>query len=115
MRLAPPSAAGARGGAPRVSIRAAPASTALLSDAHTRGRTGDHIRNEAGNRADTLVVDAFADEFLQRGVVVPLKRPQELLNRSILLSQYRIPWFDYTPDDVERDLAALCEAERRNA
>ena len=24
-----------------------------------------------------------------------------------LLAQYRIPWFDYSPEDIERDLQAL--------
>jgi predicted HTH domain antitoxin len=38
-----------------------------------------------------------------------------LWDLSALLSKYRIPWFDYAPDDVERDLAALREAEHRDA
>lgn len=28
-----------------------------------------------------------------------------------LLAQYRIPWFDYTPDDLQQDLHALRERE----
>lgn len=36
----------------------------------------------------------------------------ELLGLSLwdlpaLLAQYRIPWFDYSPDDAQRDLKAL--------
>jgi len=32
-----------------------------------------------------------------------------------LLAQYRIPWFDYSPDDVERDLEVMRAAEQRDA
>lgn len=32
-----------------------------------------------------------------------------------LLAQYRIPWFDYSPDDVERDLEVLRAARSRDA
>ena len=38
----------------------------------------------------------------------------KLWDLPALLSQYRIPWFDYAPDDLERDLAALHAAEQRN-
>jgi len=32
-----------------------------------------------------------------------------------LLAQYRIPWFDYSRDDVERDLEVMRAAEQRDA
>lgn len=53
-----------------------------------------------------------------KGFTVEL--PGELLDLTLwdlpeLLSRYRIPWFDYTPAEVERDLAALREAEHPNA
>ena len=41
-------------------------------------------------------------------------RDLNLWDLPTLLAQYRIPWFDYGPDDLERDLAALREAEHRN-
>ena len=57
-------------------------------------------------------------DLVRRGRISRAKAA-ELLDLTLwdlpaLLSQYRIPWFDYTPDDVERDLTALREAERRN-
>jgi len=32
-----------------------------------------------------------------------------------LLAQYRIPWFDYSRDDVERDLGVMRAAEQPDA
>ena len=58
-------------------------------------------------------------DLVRRGRISRAKAA-ELLDLTLcdlpaLLAQYRIPWFDYAPEDVERDLAALREAEQRNA
>ena len=50
-------------------------------------------------------------DLVRRGKVSRAKAA-ELLQVSLwdlpaLLGQYRIPWFDYSPDDLQRDLAAL--------
>ena len=62
---------------------------------------------EAGREAKVaLVLD-----LVRRGKVSRAKAA-ELLEMSLwdlpaLLAQYRIPWFDYSPEDLRRDLAAL--------
>ncbi len=62
---------------------------------------------EAGREAKVaLVLD-----LVRRGKVSRAKAA-ELLQMSLwdlpaLLAQYRIPWFDYSPEDLQRDLAAL--------
>ena len=58
-------------------------------------------------------------DLVRRGRISRAKAA-ELLDLALwelpaLLSRYRIPWFDYTPDDLERDLAALRNAERPDA
>ena len=58
-------------------------------------------------------------DLVRRGRISRAKAA-ELLDLALwelpaLLSQYRIPWFDYTPDELERDLIALRDAERRDA
>ena len=50
-------------------------------------------------------------DLVRRGKISRAKA-SELLQVSLwdlpgLLAQYRIPWFDYSPDDIQRDLAAL--------
>lgn len=62
---------------------------------------------EAGREAKVaLVLD-----LVRRGKVSRAKAA-ELLQMSLwdfpaLLAQYRIPWFDYSPEDLQRDLSAL--------
>jgi len=62
---------------------------------------------EAGREAKVaLVLD-----LVRRGRISRAKAA-ELLQMSLwdlpaLLAQYRIPWFDYSPEDLRRDLAAL--------
>ena len=75
------------------------------------------LGSEDEARRDAKV--AVVLDLVRRGRISRAKAA-ELLDLTLwdlpaLLSQYRIPWFDDTPDDVERDLAALREAERRNA
>ena len=75
------------------------------------------LGSEDDARRDAKV--AVVLDLVRRGRISRAKAA-ELLDLTLwdlpaLLSQYRVPWFDYTPDDVERDLAALREAERRNA
>ena len=75
------------------------------------------LGSEDEARRDAKV--AVVLDLVRRGRISRAKAA-ELLDLTLwdlpaLLSQYRIPWFDYTPDDVERDLTALREAERRNA
>lgn len=58
-------------------------------------------------------------DLVRRGHISRAKAA-ELLDLTLrdlpaLLAEYRIPWFDYAPDDLERDLAALREAEHRDA
>ena len=60
-----------------------------------------------------VVLDLVRRERISRAKAAELL-DLTLWDLPVLLSQYRIPWFDYTPDDLERDLAALREAERRN-
>ena len=75
------------------------------------------LGSEDEARRDAKV--AVVLDLVRRGRISRAKAA-ELLDLTLwelpaLLSQYRIPWFDYTPDDVERDLTALREAERRDA
>ena len=75
------------------------------------------LGSEDDARRDAKV--AVVLDLVRRGRISRAKAA-ELLELTLwdlpaLLSQYRIPWFDYTSDDVERDLSALREAERRNA
>ena len=75
------------------------------------------LGSEDEARRDAKV--AVVLDLVRRGRISRAKAA-ELLELTLwdlpaLLSQYRIPWFDYTPDDVERDLTALREAERLDA
>lgn len=38
-----------------------------------------------------------------------------LWDLPVLLAEYRIPWFEYSAEDVDRDLAALRAAGNRDA
>jgi predicted HTH domain antitoxin len=54
---------------------------------------------------------ALVLDLVRRGKLSRAKAA-ELLDLSLwdlpsLLAQYRIPWFDYSPDDARRDLEAL--------
>jgi predicted HTH domain antitoxin len=54
-----------------------------------------------------LILDLVRRGKLSRG------KAAELLGMSLwdlpaLLAQYRIPWFDYSAEDLQRDLTALC-------
>ncbi|HKZ78118.1 MAG TPA: UPF0175 family protein, partial [Pyrinomonadaceae bacterium] len=54
---------------------------------------------------------ALVLDLVRRGRISRAKAA-ELLQMSLwdlpaLLAQYRIPWFDYSPEDLRRDLAAL--------
>jgi predicted HTH domain antitoxin len=66
---------------------------------------------EAKREAKTaLILD-----LVRRGKVSRAKAA-ELLNISLwdlpaLLAQYRIPWFDYSPEDLQKDLQALRSKE----
>jgi predicted HTH domain antitoxin len=58
-------------------------------------------------------------DLVRRGLISRAKAA-ELLGLTLwdlpgLLAQYRIPWFDYSPDDLERDLEALHAAGPREA
>jgi predicted HTH domain antitoxin len=58
-----------------------------------------------------LILDLVRRGKLSRG------KAAELLGMSLwdlpaLLAQYRIPWFDYSAEDLERDLRTLGEIER---
>lgn len=75
------------------------------------------LGSEAEAKRDAKV--AIVLDLVRRGRISRAKAAElldlTLWDLSALLSQYRIPWFDYAPDDVERDLAALREAEHRDA
>lgn len=66
---------------------------------------------EAKREAKTaLILD-----LVRRGKVSRAKAA-ELLNISLwdlpsLLAQYRIPWFDYSPEELQKDLQALRSKE----
>lgn len=71
------------------------------------------LGSEDEARRDAKV--AVVLDLVRRGRISRAKAA-ELLDLALwdlpaLLSQYRIPWFDYASDDVERDLAALRKAE----
>ena len=75
------------------------------------------LGSEDEARRDAKV--AVVLDLVRRGLISRAKAA-ELLDLTLwdlpeLLAQYRIPWFDYTPDDLEHDLAALREAERPSA
>jgi predicted HTH domain antitoxin len=62
---------------------------------------------EARRGAKTAVVL----DLVRRGLISRAKAA-ELLGLTLwdlpgLLAEYRIPWFDYSPEEVERDLEAL--------
>ena len=75
------------------------------------------LGSEDEARRDAKV--AVVLDLVRRGRISRSKAAElldlKLWDLPALLSQYRIPWFAYTPDNVERDLTALREAERRNA
>lgn len=75
------------------------------------------LGSEDEARRDAKV--AVVLDLVRRGRISRAKAA-ELLDLTLwdlpaLLSQYRIPWFDYAPDDLERDVAALRDAEHRDA
>jgi predicted HTH domain antitoxin len=75
------------------------------------------LGSEDEARRDAKV--AVVLDLVRRGRI-SRARAAELLDLTLwdlpaLLAQYRIPWFDYAPDDLERDVAALRDAERRDA
>ncbi len=58
-------------------------------------------------------------DLVRRGRV-SRARAAELLDLTLwdlpaLLAEYRMPWFDYSPEDLERDLQALRAAGHRSA
>lgn len=69
--------------------------------------TEEEVKREAKT---ALILD-----LVRRGRVSRAKAA-ELLNISLwdlpaLLAQYRIPWFDYSPEDLQKDLQALRSKE----
>jgi predicted HTH domain antitoxin len=67
------------------------------------------LGSEEEARRETKV--ALVLDLVRRGRISRAKAA-ELLQMSLwdlpaLLAQYRIPWFDYSPEDLRRDLAAL--------
>jgi predicted HTH domain antitoxin len=58
-------------------------------------------------------------DLVRRGLISRAKAA-EVLGLALwdlpgLLAQYRIPWFDYSPDDLKRDLEAVRAAGHRDA
>jgi predicted HTH domain antitoxin len=53
-----------------------------------------------------VVLDLVRRERISRAKAAELLE-LKLWDLPALLAQYRIPWFDYRPDELERDLAAL--------
>lgn len=75
------------------------------------------LGSEEEARRDAKI--AVVLDLVRRGRISRAKAA-ELLGLTLwdlpaLLAQYRIPWFDYSPDDLEHDLAALRAAEQPNA
>ena len=57
-----------------------------------------------------LILDLVRRGKLSRAKAAePLQMP--LWDLSGLLAQYRIPWFDYPPEDLRRDLETLSQQE----
>lgn len=81
------------------------------------GELLDLLGSEEEARRDTRI--AVVLDLVRRGRISRAKAA-ELLGLALwdlpaLLAQYRIPWFDYSRDDVERDLEALRAAGLRDA
>lgn len=74
------------------------------------------LGSEEEARLETTI--AIVLDLVRRGRISRAKAAEllklNLWDLAALLAEHRIPWFDYAPDDVERDLAALREAEHRN-
>jgi predicted HTH domain antitoxin len=80
------------------------------------GEVLDLLGSEEVARRDAKI--AVVLDLVRRGLISRAKAA-ELLGLALwdlpaLLARYRIPWFDYSPDDVERDLEALRAAGQRD-
>jgi predicted HTH domain antitoxin len=80
------------------------------------GEVLDLLGSEEVARRDAKI--AVVLDLVRRGLISRAKAA-ELLGLALwdlpaLLARYRIPWFDYSPDDVERDLEALRAAGHRD-
>jgi predicted HTH domain antitoxin len=74
------------------------------------------LGSEDEARRDAKVAVVF--DLVRRGRISRAKAAElldlTLSDLPVLLSKYRMPWFDYTPEDLERDLATLRATEQRN-
>jgi predicted HTH domain antitoxin len=75
------------------------------------------LGSEEEARRDAKI--AVVLDLVRRGRVSRAKAAEflglTLWDLPALLAQYRIPWFDYSSDDVERDLEVLRAAGNRDA
>lgn len=59
---------------------------------------------------------ALVLDLVRRGKLSRAKAAEllglSLWNLPTLLEQYRIPWFDYSPEDLQQDLKALSQKDR---
>ncbi len=59
-----------------------------------------------------LILDLVRRGKLSRAKAAELlQMPMPLWDLPELLAQYRIPWFDYPPEDLQRDLETLRQQE----
>lgn len=81
------------------------------------GELLDILGSEEEARRDAkvaVVLDLVRRERISRAKAAELL-DLKLRDLPTLLAQYRIPWFDYRPEELERDLAALRETDPPNA
>lgn len=74
------------------------------------------LGSEDEAKRDAKVAVVF--DLVRRGRISRAKAAElldlTLSDLPVLLSKYRMPWFDYTPEDLERDLATVRATEQRN-
>ena len=79
------------------------------------GELRELLGSEEEARRDATI--AVVLDLVRRGRISRAKAAEvlglTLWDFPALLAQYRIPWFDYSPEDIERDLQTLRSPEDR--